>query len=233
MIAIVPARGGSKGLPGKNIRPLMGKPLLAYTIEEALRSQFIDEVIISTDDLKISEVATCYGASCPFMRPPELAGDNSLAIDTYLYTVDRLEKEYGCNINDIVVLQPTSPLRVAEDIDGAISLFREKKADSVVTFTKEAHPVSWHKLIDSDQRIHSLFEEKLQNRQDVRETYYPNGSVYVFRMDLLRQHKYYSKKSFAYIMPFERSVDIDSLNDFLYAEFLMTIRKRTMSTFQL
>lgn len=225
MIAIVPARGGSKGLPGKNIRPLNGKPLIAYTIEEALKAAHVQEVIISTDDPEISEIAVSYGAVCPFMRPAELAKDESLAIDTYLYTVGRLEKEFGKQIANVVILLPTSPLRVAADIDGAISLFGEKNADSVVSFTKEAHPIAWHKYLDSEQKIHSIYEELLGNRQEFRESYYPNGSVYVFNMDLLRQRKYYSDKSFAYIMPAERSVDIDSLLDFYYAEFLIEMKE--------
>ena len=224
MIAIVPARGGSKGLPGKNILPLRGKPLIGYTVEEAVKSNRVEEVIISTDDPEIARVAVSFGAKCPFMRPVELASDQSLAIDTYLYTVDRLEKEYGYRISDIAVLLPTSPLRIVEDIDAAISLYEKKNADSVVSYTKEAHPISWHRMIDNEQRLHPLFEEKIGNRQEVKETYYPNGSVYVFKMDLLRQRKYYSDKSFAYLMPAERSVDIDTHLDFLYAEFLMGLR---------
>jgi CMP-N,N'-diacetyllegionaminic acid synthase len=225
MLAIVPARGGSKGLPGKNTRLLRGKPLIAYAVEEALKSTHVKEVIVSTDSLKISEIAMRFGAKCPFMRPAELANDDSLAIDTYLYTIERMEKELGCQIDDICVLQPTSPLRLAADIDGAISLFKKKSADSVVSFTREAHPISWHKQIDSDQRIHPLIEEKLSNRQDVSETYYPNGSIFVFKKDLLHQRTYYSPRSFAYIMPRVRSVDIDSLDDFRYAEFLMSLRE--------
>ena len=212
-------------MPGKNIRSLRGKPLIAYTVEEALKATHIDEVIVSTDDPKISEIAVSYGAKCPFMRPAELAGDESLAVDTYLYTVERLEREFGYRISDIVILQPTSPLRIAEDIDGSISLFRKTNADSVVSFTRESHPISWHKLIDPEQRIHTIFDENLGNRQEVKETYYPNGSVYVFNVSLLHQRKYYSERSFAYIMPPERSVDIDSSVDLLYAEFLMGLRE--------
>ena len=225
MIAIVPARGGSKGLPGKNVRSLLGKPLIAYTVEEALKAQYLEEVIVSTDDPEIAQVATAFGATCPFMRPAELARDESLAIDTYLYTVDRLEREFGYKINEVAILLPTSPLRVAADIDAAISLFREKNADSVVSYTPEAHPISWHRVVDSENKLHPIFVENIGNRQEIERTYYPNGSVYVFSLDLLRQRRYYSDRSFAYIMPAERSVDIDSKLDFLFAEFLMGLKE--------
>ncbi len=224
MIAIIPARGGSKGLPGKNILPINGKPLIAYTIEAALRANFIEEVIISTDDPLIAQVAIDFGAQCPFMRPPELAGDESLAIDTYLYTVKRLEEELNYRIPNIVVLLPTSPLRTAGDIDEAISLFNKKNADSVVSYTKENHPISWHMMLDEECRLQSFSDVNINNRQATKETYYPNGAIYVFSMNLLKKRKYYSDKSYAYIMPSERSIDIDSELDFLFAEFLMGLR---------
>lgn len=141
MIAIIPARGGSKGLPGKNIKEMCGKPLIAYTIEVALKSKSIDHVILSTDDEEIATVAKKYGAEVPFMRPAELASDTAMAVDNYIYTIGRLEKEWNTKIDSFVVLQPTSPLRIAEDVDGAVELFNTRKADSVVTYVKEAHPV--------------------------------------------------------------------------------------------
>ena len=213
MIAIIPARGGSKGLPGKNIKEMCGKPLIAYTIEVALKSKSIDHVILSTDDEEIATVAKKYGAEVPFMRPAELASDTAMAVDNYIYTIGRLEKEWNTKIDSFVVLQPTSPLRIAEDVDGAVELFNTRKADSVVTYVKEAHPVFWHKKIDENN-----------NRQALPTTYYPNGAVYVFSTEMIRQKKYYTDKSYAYIMPRERSVDIDFIDDFKYAEFLMVSR---------
>src|SRR5699024_5514424 len=138
MIAIIPARGGSKGLPGKNIRLLNGKPLISYTIIEALNSEKISRVIVSTDDTQIAEIAIQYGAEVPFLRPDYLSTDTSKAIDNYTYTIERLNDE-GVNlapINNFVVLQPTSPLRTRNDIDKAINLFYEKKADSVISVNK-------------------------------------------------------------------------------------------------
>lgn len=221
MIAIIPARGGSKGLPGKNIRPLNGKPLIAYAVEAALKAKHIDRVIISTDDEEIARVAVLYGAELPFMRPAELASDTAMAVDNYIYTVGRLEEESGKTIDAFVVLQPTSPLRIAEDIDGAVELFEQKKADSVISYTQEAHPISWHKYLDDEGRFIDILDANIKNRQDNRISYYPNGAVYVFRTSMIRNRKYYTEKSYAYIMPRTRSVDIDFIEDFEYAEFLL------------
>ena len=224
MIAIIPARGGSKGLPRKNVRPLHGKPLIAYTVEEALKARNIDRVIISTDDEEIAKIAVEFGAELPFMRPAELASDTAMAVDNYIYTIDRLEKEGGKSIDAFVVLQPTSPLRIASDIDGAIELFQKKDADSVISYTKEAHPVSWHKYLDEEGRFVDIMEASINNRQNNRVSYYPNGAVYVFRTSIIRERKYYTKESYAYIMPRTRSVDIDFIEDFEYAEFLLNRR---------
>lgn len=221
MIAIVPARGGSKGLPGKNIKDLLGKPMIAYTIEEALKSKYITEVIISTDCTEIEKVALEYGAKSYFLRPEELASDTAKAIDNYIFTIDRLNNEFGYEIENFVVLQPTSPLRTVEDIDGAIELFNNKNADSVVSYTEEHHPIEWHKYITEDGKFENIFEEKLLNRQEIKKSYFPNGAVFVFDYELIKQGKYYSDNSYAYIMPRFRSVDVDTIEDFKYIEFLM------------
>jgi CMP-N,N'-diacetyllegionaminic acid synthase len=223
MLAIIPARGGSKGLPGKNTRMLLGKPLIAYTIEAALNAKHISRVIVSTDDANIAEVARSAGAEIPFLRPTELAQDKSLAIDTYLYTVDQLttaEKP----IQDLVVLLPTAPLRNFRDIDEAIELFREKKADSVVSYYKAEHPLQWYKFIEDEGTLKSVFPEgdRLANRQDEKPAYLPNGAIYVFNYSMLKNKRvYYTDKSYPYLMPAGRSVDIDTLEDFEYAEFLI------------
>ena len=225
MIAIIPARGGSKGLPGKNIRPLNGKPLIAYAVEAALKAKHIDRVIVSTDDEEIAKVAVQYGAELPFMRPAELATDTAMAVDNYIYTIGRLEKESGTAIDSFVVIQPTSPLRIAEDIDNAVELFQSKDADSVVSYCKEDHPITWHKYLDEEGRFVNLFEVSLKNRQDLRVSYYPNGAVYVFKTSIIRERKYFTDKSYAYVMPKSRSVDVDTIDDFEYAEFLLRRQK--------
>jgi N-acylneuraminate cytidylyltransferase/CMP-N,N'-diacetyllegionaminic acid synthase len=221
MIAIIPARGGSKGLKRKNTKMLLGKPLIAYTIEYALKSKYITDVIISTDDKVIYNTAIKYGARETFLRPEKLAQDDSLAIDTYLYTVNKLNNELDYNIKDFIVLQPTSPLRKTDDIDDAIALFKEKKADSVISFTEEHHPINWHKYINEDGQFENIFPETIKNRQENRRSYYPNGAIFVFKFSLINSRKYYSENSYGYLMTREKSVDIDTIQDFEYAEYLM------------
>jgi len=221
MLAIIPARCGSKGLPGKNIRGLHGKPMIAYTIEAALESKYIENVIVSTDCKEIEDVAKKFGAKSHFLRPKELALDNSKAIDNYIYTVDRLNNDFDYSIDNFVVLQPTSPFRKASDIDSAIEIFKEKSADSVVSYTKEQHPIEWHKHLTEEGKFENIFDERLLNRQEYKPSYFPNGAIYVFNYELIKHNLYYSDNSYAYIMPRHRSMDIDTLEDFQYAEFLM------------
>lgn len=221
MIAIIPARGGSKGLPGKNIKLLAGKPLIAHTIEAAKNAKNVSRVIISTDSPEIAEIAVQYGAECPFLRPEYLATDTSLAIDTYLYTIKELEKIDKESVEDVVILLPTAPIRKTDDIDNAIMLFREKDADSVISYCQEFHPIWWHKYVNGDGKLINIFDNNLKNRQEENVTYFPNGSIYIFKKSILENHTYYTEKSYAYIMDRESSVDIDTIEDFDYAEFLI------------
>ena len=220
MLAIIPARGGSKGLPGKNLMLFDGKPLISYTIECAKNSSGVSRVILSTDDIKIAEVALKYGAEVPFMRPADLATDDSLAIDTYKYTVNKLKDDEGIDIDEYMVLLPTSPLRDVGDISNAIKIFRNKHADSVISVTKGDKPVSWFKALDTEGKILEN-DNALKNRQDETDYYCPNGSIYIFQKDLIDKGKYYSDKTYAYVMPKSRSIDIDTKTDFDFAEFLL------------
>lgn len=225
MLAIIPARGESKGVPRKNIRLLNGRPLIAYTIQAALKSPSLTKVIVSTDCEETAQIAENYGADVPFLRPAGLAGDQSLAVDTYLYTCDRLEGDGYSKIENITVLQPTSPLRTSDDIENAVALFKAKKADSVISVCESTHPVEWYKKIDSHGVLRDYYDHQvdpLLNRQALCQAYVPNGAIFIFRYDFLKTHKtYYSDRTFPYIMPKERSIDIDTLRDFLWAEFLI------------
>lgn len=221
MLAIIPARGGSKGLPGKNIKAFAGLPLIAHTIKAALASKYIDKVVVSTDAQEIYDIAQKYGAHPSFLRPEYLASDDARAIDAYTYTLDRLKSEYDIFADNVVILQPTSPLRTSSDIDEAIDLFLEKKADSVISYTEELHPVQWHRYISESLQLESIFPESLDNRQKFKKSYYPNGAVYVFKVSLLKMQMYTSEQTYAYVMPRTRSVDIDTIDDFNYAEYLM------------
>tara|TARA_B100000315_G_C14432703_1_gene520910 strand:+ start:188 stop:871 length:684 start_codon:yes stop_codon:yes gene_type:complete len=226
MVAIIPARGGSKGVPKKNIRPLAGKPLIYWTIEAAQKSKYIDNIILSTDDEEIVKICKPTGIDIPFIRPAELAKDDSLAIDNYIYTVDRLNNEFNHNYKEFVILLPTVPLRNSNDIDSAIKLFVEKDADSVIAATPLHCPAEWlfslndEKIILKDKIIDV---RKTMNRQESSFSYAPNGAIYIFNFDFLRnKYSYYSEKSYAYIMPAERSVDIDTEYDFEMAEYFIT-----------
>lgn len=225
MIALIPARGGSKGLPGKNTKLLFGKPLIAYAIESALNSKYITQVYVSTDSEEIAEIAKKYGAKVPFLRPSYLASDEALAVDTYLFMLDKWQ-ESGENVDSFIILQPTSPLRTSKNIDEAIELFQSKNASSVISYTEENHPVSWHKYVNDDLTFSTIFEEELLNRQQKRKTFYPNGAVFIFKTELIREKKYYNENSFAYLMSRYNSVDIDTLEDFEYVEFLITKKEK-------
>jgi CMP-N,N'-diacetyllegionaminic acid synthase len=224
MIAIIPARGGSKGVPNKNIKEINGKPLIAYTIECALASKKLDRIICSTDSDIIAEIAIKYGAEVPFMRPAELAQDNSIATDTYLYTIDRLNADSNRKHEAFVILHPTSPLRLPVDIDSAIELFFTKGADSIISCFKMSHPPHWTLKIDENGTLKKFYDFDVsgKNRQEIDDTFFPNGAVTVLNYLFLKEMRtYYSDKTFAYIMPQERSIDIDTEHDFKVAELLI------------
>ncbi|WP_026838094.1 cytidylyltransferase domain-containing protein [Gillisia sp. JM1] len=225
MIAIIPARGGSKGVPGKNIKELGGKPLIAYTIEAALKSKHITRVILSTDNLEIAKVGRLYGAEVPFMRPSHLASDTAKAIDAYKYTYERLEKEENIEISEFVILQPTSPFRTANHIDQAIDLYKNKKADSVIGYCPEHHPIIWHKYIAESGKIESILEGTIRNRQEEKPSYFPNGAIYIFKREIIEQGIYHTDNTYAFIMNRKDSVDIDTIEDFEYANFLIAKNK--------
>lgn len=225
MIAIIPARGGSKGLPGKNIKELKGKPLIAYTIEAALKSKGIDKVVVSTDDQDIADVAIRFGAEVPFMRPDYLASDTSSAVDVYIHAVETLRDIYGINIDKFAVLLPTAPLRGYVHIEEALELFYEKNADTLVSMKDAPVPISWYFCADDCARVKNLgvgAGSPTINRQKNEQLYIPNGAIYILDYNLLKTKRtYYSDNTIMYHMKDEDSVDIDTLQDFEYAEFLL------------
>lgn len=230
MLAIIPARGGSKGLPGKNIRPLGGLPLICHSIKAALAAKSISRVIVSTDDLVIASVAKECGAEVPFIRPADLANDESMVMDTYFYMVDKIAEETKQPVESFIALLPTVPLRLPEDIDGAVNTFNKYKADSVISVTESPVPVQWYRRITKEGILCDYLPEfnAVKNRQELEQTYVPNGAVYVFRTEMLRTtRQYYTDKTYPYIMPRERSADIDELLDFEWAEFLLDRQKES------
>ena len=230
MLAIIPAREGSKGVVGKNIRHLGGKPLIAYTIQAALESKKIDRVIVSTDSHYIAEVSMEYGAEVPFLRPKSISQDDSLILDNYKYMLERLKIENGEVIDSFVAIQPTSPFRNSFDIDSAIELFCNNNTDSVISFTKEAHPPEWNRIINDDSTFSNFITEEIYNRQAYKWVYRFNGAVYVYKSELIKNSVMYNDTSLAYVIPEERSLDIDTENDFMYAEFLINKAQQTNET---
>ena len=223
MLAIIPARGGSKGVPRKNIRMLGNKPLIYWTIEAAMQAKSIDRVILSTDDPEIAETCKATGIEIPFMRPNELAQDDSLAIDNYIYTMTRLVKEYEYTEDEFTVLLPTVPFRSSSDIDASISIFRNKNATTVISCTELAHPADWIFLIDQEGKMiknKAINDAKeISNRQSLETSYIPNGGVYVFKFSAMKSNRsFYSGDTYTHSMPADRSIDIDTEYDFVLAE---------------
>jgi len=223
VLAIIPARGGSKSLPGKNIKELCGKPLIAWSIEVALSCSKIDRVIISTDDKNIAEVAKKCGAEVPFIRPHELASDTASTIEVVFHAIDWLKKHQDYKAGYILLLQPTSPLRTSKDIKCAIQTLKHKKARSVVTVCEADHPL-WSNILPEDNNMKDFIRPQILNkrRQDLPRFYGLNGAIYLAETDYLREcNGFLGQDTFAYEMPKERSIDIDTDIDFKLACLLM------------
>lgn len=223
MLCIIPARSGSEGLKNKNILNFNKKPLIYYTIKAALKSSKITKVLVITDSKKIANISKKFGAEVPFLRPKKLASNSSMVIDTYNYVIERLNKNNNYKINEFIALLPTAPLRNYTDIDNAINLFKRKKADSVISMTEASYPIQWNKLLKKSGRIFSYSKsfDTISNRQIYNKTFIPNGAIYIFNYKkLIKDRNYYFKKTYAYLMPKEKSVDIDNIFDFKFAELL-------------
>ena len=222
-LAIIPARGGSKGVPRKNIRDLAGKPLIAWTIAEAKKSRCLDWCVVSTEDAEIKKVAEKFGGEVPFLRPLGLAQDGTASIDVVLDVIQRLP-----DYDFVVLLQPTSPLRTVEDIDGAIAFCFDHGAESCVSITETEHSPYWMYRLDGMQKMLPLLElpkEEGYQRQKLPKVYRLNGAVYVNRVDVLQERRrFVDRDTIGYVMPQSRSCDIDSLHDFEIAEMLMKKR---------
>ena len=221
-IAIIPARSGSKGLKDKNIRYLNGKPLLAWTIDAAIHSGEFDEIMVSTDSEAYAEIARQYGADVPFLRSAETSSDTANSWDM---TAEVLEnwRERGRLFDTFCLLQPTSPLRSAEDIRNAFALFREKADFAVVSVCEAEHSPLWcGHLPESGEFTDFIRPDAVKQRQAGGKFYRLNGAIYIVDVQKFGTDRFlYHEGSFAYIMPQERSVDIDTEIDFRLAELLM------------
>lgn len=224
VIALIPARSGSKGLLDKNIKLLNGKPLIAYSIIEASKSKYIDKIIVSTDSEKIAEISRKYRAEIPFIRPTNLANDSAKGIDVVLHAVKYLQsnKQY---FDILVLLQPTSPLRTNVDIDCSIEYLTENPfRKAVISVCKVDHNPLWSNTLPDDLNMKNFIREnvKNKNRQDLPQYYRLNGAIFCAYLDYIIEKKsFISENTFAYIMPRNRSIDIDDEIDFKLAEIIM------------
>lgn len=217
VLAVIPARGGSKGVPRKNIRMVAGKPLIAWTIAEARKSQYIDRLIVSSEDEEILEVAKSWGCEAPFVRPEPLARDDTPGIDPVLHAIEAIGSAYDY----VVLLQPTSPLRTVEDIDGSIEYCIKQGSFSCVTVTVPEQSPYWMYSLNSGGQLQPLLkaERKYNRRQDLPAVYILNGAVYVAECKWLRASRsFLAPETVGYIMPQVRSLDIDTDLDLLLAE---------------
>lgn len=211
VLGLITARGGSKGLPRKNVLTVGGKPLIGWTIEAALKSRFIERVVLSSDDDEIMEAAKTWGCEVPYRRPAHLANDTASSMDVVLHALGQLPGyEY------LVLLQPTSPLRTAADIDAAFELLQSTGASSCVSVCEADQSPYWMFRIKNGSKVERLLpdETSATRRQDLPPIYVLNGAIYIARVDWLRQSKnFLGEGCVAYVMPRERSLDIDNAED--------------------
>lgn len=219
ILAIIPARGGSKGIPRKNIRDLAGKPLIAWTIEEAKKSKYIDRTIISSDDDEIMEFAKKWGGDVPFKRPAELARDESPGIDAILHAIEQFP-QYAY----IMMLQATSPFRKVEDIDGCLEHFIKSNSQACVSVVEAEQNPYWMYFLDEENKMMPILEtkENLYQRQKLPKVYLLNGAVYVATREFVLENKtFVTKETVGYEMVREHSIDIDNEDDFQYVEKIL------------
>jgi CMP-N,N'-diacetyllegionaminic acid synthase len=225
VLAIIPARGGSKGIPRKNVRLLGGKPLLAYTAEAALAARSLERIILSTEDEEIAAVGRACGLEVPFLRPPELAQDTTPTLPVLQHAVAWLEQR-GARFDAVCLLQPTNPFRRPEDIDGCIRLLETSQADSVISVlpVPDSYNPYWVYLLASDGilRLSTGEAAPIPRRQELPAAYHRDGAVYVTRRDVLVEGgTLYGARVVGYPMDPARSVNLDSPEDWLEAERLL------------
>ncbi|MBX3611667.1 MAG: acylneuraminate cytidylyltransferase family protein [Hydrogenophaga sp.] len=220
------ARAGSKRLPDKNIRPLCGHPLFVWSVKAALAAASVSRIIVSTDSPYYREIALKAGADCPWLRPPELATDTTSSADVVADMLDRLGDELA-RYRGLVLLQPTSPLRVAADIEAAIGLYEARQAPAVVTVSEAECPPAWMGQLPADGCMDHFVQPQFRGirSQDLGLWYRLNGAVYVIGIDTFqREHGFMPTGTLGYVMPRERSVDVDTAFDFQVANALMSAR---------
>ena len=227
ILAIIPARGGSKGLPGKNIRELCGKPLIAWSIEHAQKSKYVDEIFISTDSREIADVAEKYGAPCPELRPAELARDTAPSSEFIVYTLNKMKNE-NKPFDYFILLEPTSPLRDVEDVDKSIEMLidnHEGESCVGVAMSGTIHPAFMVVKSENGFLKTLMPDDSTLRRQDLPDVYFFEGSVYVSNVEAyLQKRNFYHDKTIPYVVPEWKSHEVDDFVDFTIIEAIMKLK---------
>jgi CMP-N-acetylneuraminic acid synthetase len=229
VLAIIPARAGSKGVPNKNARLLGGKPLIAYSIEQALKSKFIEDIVVSTDSEEIGEMARKFGAQVPFIRPAHLSTDTAKSIDVVVHAVEFL-KEQGKIYDGIILLQPTSPFRDVSLVDSAIEQFLSGEIDSLVSVARVPKEYNPHWVYEVNKNgflsLSTGDKEIISRRQDLPEAFHRDGNIYISSIDvILNKRSFYGEKLGFIETKSEINVNIDTMEDWEEAERLIQMRK--------
>lgn len=224
-LAVITARSGSVRLPGKNVRPLNGKPLMAWSALAARESSLFKKIMLSTDSPDYAAIGEEYGAEVPWLRAPGLAGDEVSSIDVIIDILNRFSDE-GRHFSHITLLQPTSPLRTATDIIAAWKLMQQKRAGAIVSVSECEHPPQWSNTLPKDLSMKDFITpEALVLRHKLEKHYRVNGAIYMAETSLFRKHRsFFTPHTYAYVMPQERSVDIDTETDFIVAGSIMKLK---------
>lgn len=228
ILGLIPARGGSKGVKNKNIRMIQGKPLIAYAIECGLACPLIDHLIVSTDSPQIAKVANEYGAATPFMRPGELALDTSPMLPVMQHAIKESEKHYQKIVNCLILIDPTAPLRIPDDIDNALNLYIKNECDAVIS-GNSAHRNPYFNMIKIQKdyvRLVNQTDKPVGRRQDAPEVFDLNTVVWIYsRRAILEEKERIPKKTLFYHVPNERSIDLDTEDDFHLLEYHLNRKK--------
>lgn len=226
IIAIIPARSGSKGLPDKNIKIVCGRPLIDYTIKAAIDSECFETIMVSTDSKRYAEIAMECGADVPFMRSNTTSGDAAGSWDVVREILKNYEEKMGIIYDYVALLQPTSPLRSAKDIKAAVRMLDMEHVNSVVSVTETEHPIQWCFPLPTDCSMSEYAKSPYNNvrRQELKKHYQENGAIYLVSANKILSNNYnlYKDKCYAYIMPRERSIDIDSKMDLIVLEAIIS-----------
>ena len=228
ILAIIPARGGSKGIAGKNIVELNGYPLIYYTIKEALKVDTFDKLFVSTDSDEIKEVCESFGCIIPFLRPSKLSQDNSRSIDAVIDVLESLKSDYNEVYDFVCLLQPTSPLRTAKDIINCIDILRSEECSSVVSVTKIDEPHPFKMKVIKENMIFPFLEgtDSSVPRQELPDVFALNGAIYLTDTRTIIENKsFFSEKTYPYFMPYERSVNINNSYDLEIAKSILKNEK--------